>query len=262
MYPFIQLNFFSSSSDDGTSKHPWGLVDRLDPYLDSISPMDLRGFKPIDPNDSQKVKSKIYGIHKYCFSEKLTLSFDARELDSKKEIIRTAAAEFLNSLKDGAVYKCLFVGVTAMGEIKTSSEGGFYVSKHTRPDYIYWKIKNGVAQFEFKYKGISFDSYSMAYKEWLLSKDIGDKWRDLVKVLESESLKDQARYDHGKLQRDVDSVAPPVNIEFFNRWLKDVGSIDSYTFVDSSKYVINIRKHAGGGYNVEVEPVESGDSVS
>lgn len=147
----------------------------------------------------------------------MALSIDPYNLDSSKDVILRLAAEFLMSLKDNTVYKCLFVGVTPDGEVKSSTEGGFFVSRHTRPEYIFMKIRGGVTQFAFRYKGIHFDSYSLAYKEWLLAKDIGDKMGDLVKVMDRMSHAEESKMDPEWVRTNLDTQIPHLNLANYNR---------------------------------------------
>jgi len=100
------------------------MVDRLDPLMDSISPEDLKPFNFSGLKNPQKIKSEIYGLQGYLFSSQMNLEIDHLNVDDYKEDILKAAKEFLKSLKPGTVYKCIFIAVTDIGEIKSSKEGG------------------------------------------------------------------------------------------------------------------------------------------
>lgn len=159
--PFIFHRSFASHIRH-YSNHPWHIVDRLDPYLETVSPEDLRGFIP----HGKPLKYKVYGMHSFVFSDIMTFDIDPTNFSAHYDLVLDAARCFLNSLKENTVYKCLFVGVTSDGDIKSSPDGAFYISKYSRPEYILMKVKSGVTLLAFKYKGcIKFDSYSLAYKE-------------------------------------------------------------------------------------------------
>ncbi len=90
--------------------------------MDTITPEGLKSFNFSDIAKTHKVKSKVFGLYSYVFSRKMALGIDANDLDNQKDVILAAAVDFLKSLKDNTVYKCLFIGVTAEGDVKSSSE--------------------------------------------------------------------------------------------------------------------------------------------
>ena len=163
-YPFIRYSSLSTLGTCCYSKHSWHIVDRLDPYMHKVSPEDLTPFNP----EGKRMKNlyKLYGLQSYVFSNIMSLDIDPEGFEAKYDVVLAAARRFLNALKDDTVYKCLFVGVTSEGDVKSSAEGAFYVTKHSRPEYIVMKVKGGATLLAFKYKGsITFDSYTLAYKE-------------------------------------------------------------------------------------------------
>lgn len=166
---------------------------------------------------SLKVKSKIYGLGCYVFSKDMKLDILAEDINSRKDVILAAASKFLQSLNDYTVYKCLFIGVTDVGDIKTSSEGAFYVSKNTRPEYIFMKIQSGVTQFGFRYKGICFDSYTVAYKRWLRVSEIEAIRLELEKVMDKLSRIDMSASEQKMLGMKAESATPGLNKLYYNR---------------------------------------------
>ncbi|UYZ01844.1 hypothetical protein OJ967_27885 (plasmid) [Peribacillus frigoritolerans] len=186
------------------------------------------------------------------------MSIDLENFAASKDVILATAAEFIKTLKEGAVYKCLFIAVTDKGDVKSSREGGFYVTAHTRPEFLLMKIHSGVQDFGFNYKGVYFDSYSIGYKQWLLSKDIAGKIEGVEKVVDMLN-----RPSKGNILANLDdSEAPQLNVANYNRWLNIVGGIGEYKTLDSSKYSVNINEGKEFEFNLDVECHETAVLVS
>ncbi len=197
------------------------MVDRLDPYLDTISCEELI---PVYVRDLikggvklRKVKSKIYGLDSYVFSKKMTLDILAEDINSQEDVILAAASNFIQSLNDHIVYKCLFIGVTEYGDIKTSSEGGFHISKYSRPEFIFMKVKSGVTQFGHRYKGIRFDSYTIAYKRWLLVSEIDDLRAEMMKAFEKLERLEMSAGEQKMPGMVAELKTPGFNKLYYNR---------------------------------------------
>lgn len=212
---------FNLSSNQRCLNHSWEKVDRVDSYLETIRAVDLREEDVMDIPFGQvklyKAKSIIYGLDKYVFSKDMRLEIAAVDIDSRKEVILAAASIFLQGLKDHTVYKCLFIGITGDGDVKTSSEGGFHISRYTRPEFIFMKIKSGVTQFEFRYKGIGFDNYTIAYKRWLTLPEIDNIRKEMELALDKMCRIDMAANKSRMVGMRAELETPGLNKLFYNR---------------------------------------------
>lgn len=95
-------------------------------------------------------------MNSYLFSNNMQISIGVDEFEEKKHLVVEAAEAFLKGLREKTIYKCMLIGVTDEGDIKSPSDGAFYVSKETRVDYLVMKVKKGIRHFTFKYRGIEF----------------------------------------------------------------------------------------------------------
>ena len=222
LYHYQQCRGFSLYTGLRDSAKSWSTVDRLDTFLADIPDSELSNtfVKDLKKKDVKGVmeKAKIEGLGPYVFSNIMSLEILADDLATYEDVILASATRFLDSLGEETVYKCLFVGVTEDGDIKTSKEGGFYISKHTKPEYIFMKIKSGVSQFAFNYKGLDFDSYSLAYKPWLRASVVeGLRTAMSQKVFEKMSRIETREMSKAMLGMDTESNTPGLNKMFYNK---------------------------------------------
>lgn len=137
-------------------EHDFDKADRLDGYLSTIDPEKIRNYRVNDIKD-KKIR-QIIGLHSYLFSNTMSLSISPNEFELKRHMVQEKAESFLKGLKEDTVYKALFVGITADGEIMSSTEGSFFISRSTRSLYITMKLKKTISSFAFRYNGVDFDS--------------------------------------------------------------------------------------------------------
>ena len=97
--------------------------------------------------------------------------------------MEVAVEAFLKDLDDKTIYKCMLIGITDEGDIKSPSDGAFYVSKETRVDYLVMKVKKGMKHFAFKYRGIEFANWTFSYKVWLTTDVIQGRIEEALEKL-------------------------------------------------------------------------------
>ncbi len=256
--PFGHRHF--STSQFLYEKHPFDKVDRLDSFLDSVSTEDL--LPPCEEVfPSKKVRSVIYGLYSYLFSNDMSLSIRADEFEENRVFVVKAVECFLKGLEENTIYKCLFIGVTEEGDIKSSKEGAFFISKNTRAEYIAMKVKNGLKEFAFRYKGLDFDSYTLSYKKWIPTNLIGEYIREAELVLDKISERELRKNAY---QEDKENLVlmQAHDISHYNRWIKLVGVIEKCGTLYPDMYLVQQTRSEDGDYKIVVECLDNAESVS
>ena len=241
-------------------EHDFDKVDRLDSYLSTVDPVSLQNYS-VEGCAYKKWNPKVIGLYSYMFSNLMSFNINPEEFEIKKSVVLENAESFMMTLKPDTVYKVLFVGITGDGEIRSSSEGSFFISRSTRPLYITMKLKKTIRSFAFRYKGVDFDCWTLSYKEWLKVDDINngiEKVQDTInKMHDRELIKDTMAKDENY------SFNIGHNIDSYKTWLSEVGSIGRCESLSSKgKYLVKQTFVKESSYKVIVENVVSCETIS
>ena len=129
-------------------------MDKFDSFIANIPSRLLRNYVYSGEKDlPRKILNHVYGLKSYLFSKDVQFSISADEFEEKRDFLASLVIAFLEGLGDYTVYKCMLVGITDDGDIKSPANGVFYISKMTRVDFVLMKIKNTLKQSTFKYLG-------------------------------------------------------------------------------------------------------------
>ncbi len=139
-------------------------MDRKDKFISSIPSEYLQNYSGDTMHMPSKVIEHLYGLHNYTFSESFQLSVTPENFDEFRPKIIAMIVKFLDELEDKTVFKCMLIGVTDDQQIKTPKEGAFYISRETRTEYIYMKIKNTISIASFNYIEEEFVNCVLSYK--------------------------------------------------------------------------------------------------
>lgn len=139
-----------------TPDHDFHTVDRLDPFFKNIHPDLIKNYREPATVLPKKLREHIYGMDSYMFSSKMQFSFASEFFEDNRASLTEAAKGFLKSLQEETIYKCMVIGITDEGDIKSPTNGAFYLSNQTRPEYLVMKMKSGIMHFAFKYRGLDF----------------------------------------------------------------------------------------------------------
>ena len=259
----LHFRGFASSSDDtirGTDGSKLSLKhDRSDRFIGSIPGVYLDNYIGDGKHLPQKIIRHVYGLKSYFFSQELHFSLTGDDFEQRKDMVEGMVKAFLDGLSGETVYKCMLVGITDDGDIKSPAEGGFLVSKMTSVDYVVMKIKNTVKHSSFKYLNLEFVNWVLAYKVWLRTDVIDKRIREALAMVEEMHKREMLKRD--RLLGVVDRVNRTPDLEFYNRWIVLVGIIGSYH--NAVMHDIVVREIAvDGGFKVEVENKANGETAS
>lgn len=102
------------------------------------------------------MREHVFGLKSYLFSKEVQFNFTSDKFEENRTLVEKLLNDFLNGLEDNTVYKCMLVGITDDGRLISPGGGAFFISKHTRVNYITMKMKNTMIESTNKYLSEDF----------------------------------------------------------------------------------------------------------